>query len=201
MLVGTLAVAGAATLAWRHRRVLELEQARAEIDRGAYVSALGRLESLAALRLTWMDGGPGELDYLLGTCRWRSGRRDDALAAFARVPEGSRYGTSAAAMTATGLLEKGHWRAAEERLERALGPAPQAAPASAVLAAGRPPLPRRARRNRGMGQSSRSVSRSGKSSRRWGTTSSKMLLCQSSSAACSANDVRADHTASGGTAW
>ena len=116
--LATLAVATVAAQAWWQRH--ELGLARAEIERGEFVPALRRLESLAATRPRWAGGDEGALDYWLGNCRWGVGRRDEALAAFARVPEGGEYGTLSAAFAAEGLLKQGRWRAAEERLERAL---------------------------------------------------------------------------------
>ncbi len=118
LVAGALTVSAVTAESWRQRH--ELGLARAEIERGEYVAALGRLESLEATRVVPAGGGEGEFAYWLGVCRWRAGRRDAALAVLARVPEASEYGTRTASMMAVGLLEKGHWRAAEERLERAL---------------------------------------------------------------------------------
>ncbi|MHB1562298.1 MAG: tetratricopeptide repeat protein, partial [Isosphaeraceae bacterium] len=118
VLVGALAVALVAAESWRRRR--ELDLARAQIDRGEFLAALGRLESLAAARPRWPAGGDGAIDYWLGECCWRTGRREAALAAFLQVPEEGDYGTRAAARAARGLLDRGRWREAEERLERAL---------------------------------------------------------------------------------
>src|SRR5262245_29261138 len=118
VLGGALAVAMIATPAWWHRH--ELRLARSEIDRGEYPSALRRLESLAASRFGWAGVGGGALDYWLGVCRWRVGRRAEALTVFARVPQGGEYGTLAAGYAAEGLLDQGRWRAAEERLEQAM---------------------------------------------------------------------------------
>jgi tetratricopeptide (TPR) repeat protein len=114
------AVAGVAAQTWWQQH--ELRLARTEINRGEFAPALGRLESLAASRPVWAWGDDGALYYWLGQCRWQAGRRDQALSAFARVPEGSAYGARAAALAAQGLLKEGRWRAAEERLERALAP-------------------------------------------------------------------------------
>jgi enediyne biosynthesis protein E4 len=114
----TLAVTAVVALACWQRH--ELGLARAEIERGEFVPALRRLESLSAMRPTWAAGDDGELNYWLGNSRWGLGRRDEALAAFARVPEGGEYGARCAAFAAEGLLKEGRWRAAEERLERAL---------------------------------------------------------------------------------
>jgi tetratricopeptide (TPR) repeat protein len=113
-----LAVAAVAAQAcWRR---YQLKLARHAIDRGEYAAALERLESLAATRPGLIGGDDGALDYWLGECRLRAGRRAEALAVFNRVPEGGEYGTRAAAFAAEGLLSQGHWRAAEDRLERAL---------------------------------------------------------------------------------
>src|SRR5262249_48282092 len=125
VLAGALAAAYVAAEARRQRR--EFDQARAEIDRGEFATALWRLESLATSRPRWAGGDAGALEYWVGRCRWRVGGREAALSACARVPEGGEYGARAAAFAARGLLEQGRWRAAEERLERALargGPGP-----------------------------------------------------------------------------
>ncbi len=117
-MLASLAVATVAAQAWWQRH--ELGLARAEIERGDFVSALSRLETLAAARPRWAGADQGALDYWLGSCHWGVGRRDEALAAFARVPEGGEFGPLSAAFAAEGQLKQGHWRAAEERLERAL---------------------------------------------------------------------------------
>jgi tetratricopeptide (TPR) repeat protein len=117
VLVGAMAVAYATVQASHQRRDLDL--ARAEIARGQFAAALLRLEPLAASQPRWAGGGD-EIDYWLGQCRWRTGRREAALEALGRVSEGGEYGRRAAMMVALALLEKGRWRAAEERLERAL---------------------------------------------------------------------------------
>jgi tetratricopeptide (TPR) repeat protein len=117
-LAGAVTVSAVAAQSWRQRH--ELGLARAELERGEYLTALGRLEFLESTRVPWTGGRKDELAYWLGVCRWRAGRRKEALAALARVPDGADYGTRTAAMMAVGLLEQGHWRAAERRLERAL---------------------------------------------------------------------------------
>jgi enediyne biosynthesis protein E4 len=114
----SLAVATVGAQSWWHRH--EIGLARAEIERREFLPALRRLESLAASRSKWVSGDEGELNYWLGKCRWAVGRRDEALATFACVPEAGDYGTLSAAFAAEALLKQGHWRAAEERLERAL---------------------------------------------------------------------------------
>jgi tetratricopeptide (TPR) repeat protein len=116
--LASLAAAACVAQAWWQRR--ELGLARAEIARLEFVPALRRLESLASFRSRLARADEGELNYWLAQCRWGLGRRDEALATFARVPEAGEYGTLAAAFAAQSLLKQGHWRAAEERLERAL---------------------------------------------------------------------------------
>ncbi len=117
-LLASLAVATVVAQSWWQRH--ELGLARAEIERREFVPALRRLESLSASRSRWAGGDESELNYWLGKCRWGVGRRDEALATFARVPEEGEYGTLSAAFAAEALLKQGRWRAAEERLERAL---------------------------------------------------------------------------------
>ena len=68
-----LAVVTVAAQAWWERH--ELGLARAEIERGDFVSALSRLETLAATRPRWAGADQGELDYWLGSCHWGVGRR------------------------------------------------------------------------------------------------------------------------------
>jgi tetratricopeptide (TPR) repeat protein len=102
---------------WRLRR--ELELARQEIDRKAWVSAGPRLRSLARWPLGW---GGDEVDYLLGLCEWQSGRRQSAVEAFRRVPAGSRFETPAVSFIAEDLLMQWRFRAAEERLQSVLKP-------------------------------------------------------------------------------
>jgi tetratricopeptide (TPR) repeat protein len=113
-----LAMAALAAQAWRQRQ--EFDRARAEIARGDFPAALLRLDSLSESHPRWVGRDDGTLDYWLGRCRWQLGRRDLALAAFGRVPPDGKYGALVAAFVARGLLAKGMWRAAEERLERAL---------------------------------------------------------------------------------
>jgi predicted Zn-dependent protease len=117
--IAALVIASLFLHSWWQRR--EFHVARAEIERGEFMSALGRLESLAAWRPPWTRADGGALDYWLGHCRWRAGRRQAAMEAFLRVPEGQKYGSLAAVMTARSLLDQGRWRAAEEKLEHTLG--------------------------------------------------------------------------------
>jgi tetratricopeptide (TPR) repeat protein len=119
LVTGVLVVASAAAQAWWQRH--QFTMARSAIDRGEYAAALERLESLASSRIGWIGSDDGALDYWLGQCRWRTGRRAEALVVFNRVPAGGEYGARAAVLAAEALLGEGRWRAAEERLERAMG--------------------------------------------------------------------------------
>jgi tetratricopeptide (TPR) repeat protein len=122
LLGGALVVAALAAQAFWQRYQFRL--ARSAIDRGEYAAALDRLESLAASRYGWIGSDDGALLYWLGQCRLRAGRRAEALLVFDRVPDRGEYGARAAAAAAEGLLGQGRWRAAEERLERALAAGP-----------------------------------------------------------------------------
>lgn len=97
----------------------ELELARQEIDRKAWVSAAPRLKSLDRWRPVW---GGDEVDYLLGLLEWQTGRHQASFEAFRRVPEGSRFETPAASFLAEYLVMQWQFRAAEERLLKASRP-------------------------------------------------------------------------------
>src|SRR5436305_633237 len=106
--------AGAAWLRARSRR-LELAQVREAIDAKRFGVAGERLARLA-------DHWPadGEVLLLLGECELARGRREAALAAWARVPPASPSFARAALLRATHLINMGKYTPAEEVLLTAL---------------------------------------------------------------------------------
>jgi enediyne biosynthesis protein E4 len=96
----------------RHRSLLfELTQAREALNAKRYGVARQRLSRLAE---RWTNGG--EVLLLLGNCELAMGRRDNALAAWAKVPPSSEFFGSAAFSRAVHLTEAGRYRPAEDLL-------------------------------------------------------------------------------------
>ncbi|MFO0951926.1 MAG: FG-GAP-like repeat-containing protein [Isosphaeraceae bacterium] len=124
-------VAVTAARSWTYRNAFL--RALAEADAGNNEAAAGHLAPLVDRPPMWDPVEPGRAPFLLGVCRWRLGRRDEALEAFARVPGSSPFGPDAAAYLAEGDLDRGRWRAAEDRLERAFRAS--AKPSTTLLAA------------------------------------------------------------------
>ncbi len=111
-----LLVAGGGALAYRELgRRAELEAARQAMNEGRFAVAQERLARLAT---TWTGGG--EVDLLLGQCQLARGQREDALAAWAKVPPSSPFFGSAALLRATHLINSGRYRPAEDVLVAAL---------------------------------------------------------------------------------
>jgi tetratricopeptide (TPR) repeat protein len=102
-------------------RAVQLAVARDLMRRQAWGEALARLEALGSRRLAW-GWADGEVDYRIGLCRWRLGRREDAVAAWRRVAAGSPYAAEAAVMLAEDQLIQGQLAAAEDRLLALLRP-------------------------------------------------------------------------------
>jgi tetratricopeptide (TPR) repeat protein len=115
-----LALAGSSLADRESRRIqAELAVARSDMSRRAWGEALVRLEALVR---SWRYRGSGEVDYRLGVCRWKLGRRQAAVAALKRVPSGSEFGAEAAVLLAEDDLDQGRLSAAEDRLLGLLRP-------------------------------------------------------------------------------
>jgi tetratricopeptide (TPR) repeat protein len=105
---------------WRQSRRVELAEARRAIAEGR----MGRArELLMHLGDRWTN--QGEVFLLLGECELARGRREEALKAWARVPERSPHYARAAASTATHLINSGRYTPAEDLMLRALRDAPE----------------------------------------------------------------------------
>ena len=73
---------------------------------------------LSALEVSWP--GQGEVVFRLGICELARGRREEALAAWGRVPAGSPFSSRASALSGQQLTNMGRFAAAEVALESAL---------------------------------------------------------------------------------
>ena len=93
----------------------ELALAREAMNAGRYGLARERLSRLAE---HWTDHG--EVYLLLGECESRRGRREEALAAWAKVPPTAPSFARAARFRASSLIHMGKYSPAEELLLRAL---------------------------------------------------------------------------------
>ncbi|MGE3820466.1 MAG: FG-GAP-like repeat-containing protein [Isosphaeraceae bacterium] len=113
-----LAVVAAGLRAWRHDAAFRL--AKADLEARRFREALPALEALDASRPVWVFDAPGAFEFALGHARWMANRREAAIKALARVPEDSPNATRADVLLAEFDLERGRWRAAEDRLVRAL---------------------------------------------------------------------------------
>ncbi len=101
----------ARTRSWR----AELARAREAMDAGRYGLAQERLSQLAA---HWTN--QGEVFLLLGECARLRGHREEALAAWAKVPPSSPSFARAARYRASNLIHTGRYAPAEEVLLQAL---------------------------------------------------------------------------------
>jgi tetratricopeptide (TPR) repeat protein len=90
----------------------ELAEARREIAVGQYNSALQRLKEVGARRPGW-----DEVRYQVGVCEQGRGRPEAALAAWAEVPQWSRFAGLAAVQRARADLARGRLGDAEDELE------------------------------------------------------------------------------------
>jgi tetratricopeptide (TPR) repeat protein len=113
LLTLTLA-AGAYVILDRSRRA-ELEEARHAMTEGRFAVARKQLVQLAK---TW--DASGEIELLLGECELARGQREDAIAAWARVPPSSPFFGRAGLLRATHLINSGRYTPAEEVLLAAL---------------------------------------------------------------------------------
>ncbi len=95
---------------WRYDA--ELRQADREIASGQPAKALPRLRELVR---RWP--GQGQPDYLLGVAEERTGRVDEALAAWGKVPSGSSLGLRAALRRARLAMDHARLTVAEESLD------------------------------------------------------------------------------------
>ncbi len=110
-----LAAAWLAVRAAEDRRLRnELTEARREFAARRFDEARIRL---ARLSERWP--GQGEVEYLLGSCEMVAGHADAAMAAWARVPDGSPKAPLAALSRARHALDVGRYRLAESCLDRA----------------------------------------------------------------------------------
>ena len=97
----------------RHRSALN--QVDREIAARRYGAARQRLMGLST---RWM--GPDEVDYRLGVCEGYLGHDEAALAAWGRLPIGSRFAEAAALNSAAVEMNRGRFSSAETILEGAL---------------------------------------------------------------------------------
>jgi tetratricopeptide (TPR) repeat protein len=115
-LVLLLAIGAAGAYVIQRRSYLaEFQQARTALDAGRFAFASKRLASLAT---RWTKDG--EVLLLLGDSELGLGRREAALAAWARLPESSPFFGQAALRRATHLINSGRYRPAENILLEAL---------------------------------------------------------------------------------
>jgi tetratricopeptide (TPR) repeat protein len=97
-----------------YRRLeIQLAAAREGMRRQAWVEALAPLEVLATSLFYRADD---EVNYRLGLCQWKLGRRAAAVPALSRVRAGSDFAIDAGIVLAEDELQSGELRAAEERL-------------------------------------------------------------------------------------
>jgi predicted Zn-dependent protease len=102
-------------------RALETRRLRAGIDSAKQEMASG-LYNAARKRLVELrnsGAGRGEVEYLLGMCELRKGRRDLALAAWEQVLPASPFAVLAANQRALVLMEAGQFTSAEAILQAA----------------------------------------------------------------------------------
>jgi enediyne biosynthesis protein E4 len=115
LVVLLLAVPAAALVVLQRSFQSELTQARAALTAKRFGVAHQRLSRLAE---RWSNNG--EVDFLLGNSEAALGKRDDALASWARVPASSPFVVKAAVARASCLVEKGHYSSAESLLLEAM---------------------------------------------------------------------------------
>jgi thioredoxin-like negative regulator of GroEL len=117
--LGLVLLVLAAGIGWHQVRVrawrVELVQAREAMDAGRY--GLAR-EILSRLAERWTDHG--EVFLLLGECELLRGRREEALATWAKVPLTSPSFARAARYRASNLIHTGRYSSAEATLLQAL---------------------------------------------------------------------------------
>jgi tetratricopeptide (TPR) repeat protein len=92
-----------------------LDEAGREITAGGFTTARARLLALA---VRWPK--QAEVHYQLGICELALGRLDEAMAAWARVPAGSKYSERAALHRAQAALALGRYAEVERTLRAAL---------------------------------------------------------------------------------
>jgi tetratricopeptide (TPR) repeat protein len=116
------AIVAVVVLAWGTARGIstrrywaDLAQAESDYNSGYYGLAQQRLSALAA---RWP--GDGEVQFRLGIVEMARGRRDEALAAWARVAERSTFAARAAALRGQQLTNVGRFAPAEAVLKSAL---------------------------------------------------------------------------------
>ena len=135
-LVLLLAIGAAGALVV-HRRSLrtQLDQARAALEAGRFGVASARLSRLAP---DWTNDG--EVFLLLGESELKRGHREEALAAWAKLPPSSPFFGQASARRATELINTGRYSSGRRRLAPGIG---RSRPIAALRARARaqPPLP------------------------------------------------------------
>jgi enediyne biosynthesis protein E4 len=115
-LIALLCSAAVAFQVVRNRRLrLELNEAREALNAKRYGLARQRLERLAE---RWTNDG--EVFLLLGNCELATGRRDDVLVTWSKVPPSSAFFGRAAFSRAGRLTEGGRYGPAEDLLIEAL---------------------------------------------------------------------------------
>ena len=110
-----LSAASAALVVRQRALQAEFRQAREAYDAQRFGLARQRLSRLAE---RWTNDG--EVLFLLGKCDFELGKREDALASWARVPVSSPYFGKAVIAGAAHLMEKGLYSQAESLLDDAL---------------------------------------------------------------------------------
>ncbi len=101
--------------------MLESRRIRSGLDQAKQEMAAG-LYNAARKRLVELQGSPssrGEVEYLLGLCELRKGRRNEALAAWEHVSPASPFAARAAIQRASLAIEAGQFTTAEAILEAA----------------------------------------------------------------------------------
>ena len=115
VVLALLAAAGGALAVRQRSFQAELQQAREALIAGRYEVARQRLERLAQ---RWRNDG--EVLFLLGNSELLLGKREAAMAAWARVPASSSFFGKAALAMATRLTDAGRYSPAEAILLEAL---------------------------------------------------------------------------------
>ena len=119
-LVG-LAIASGGGVLWLRERTRRLELAEA---RQAFGASLFSLAHQRLARLAESRPDDGEVLLLLGECDLARGHREEALEAWAKVPQWSAHFARAAVLLATHLVNAGRYSPAEEVLLRAVATVP-----------------------------------------------------------------------------
>jgi enediyne biosynthesis protein E4 len=120
--IAGLIVALAVALVWGVSWWIAVRRFRNELDLAERDFKSGKF-GLAQRRLSALEGswfGQGEVAFRLGICELARGYREEALAAWSRVPPGSPFSGRAAALRGQQLTNVGRFAPAEAVLESAL---------------------------------------------------------------------------------